>query len=122
MNGRIANFIPAAPASPGSLLQEECRFWLFRRDRRLALTLRFTGGLSSVTVPSPLLARLIATCDIGYLFMAHGHPSGDPRPSERDIHATRAIWRLARSLGASLQDHYILGRSGHFSFRESGLL
>jgi DNA repair protein RadC len=54
--------------------------------------------------------------------MAHNHPSGEARPSHADIDATRQIWRLARTLGASLQDHLVIGQRRAFSFRDSGLL
>ncbi|MEH2521151.1 DNA repair protein RadC [Bradyrhizobium sp. AZCC 1610] len=47
----------------------------------------------------------------------HNHPSGDPTPSQADIHMTKAIVQIAASLGISVHDHIIVGRNGHASLR-----
>jgi hypothetical protein len=38
---------------------------------------------------------------------AHNHPSGDPTPSQADIHMTKAIVQIATPLGISVHDHII---------------
>jgi DNA repair protein RadC len=101
---------------------EILHIWLFRRDGTLAATLCERGHGRHVTLPLSIIARALVSTDAGYLFMAHNHPSGDARPSHADIDATRQIWRLARTLGASLQDHLVIGQRRAFSFRDSGLL
>ena len=44
----------------------------------------------------------------------HNHPSGDPTPSQADIHITKAI---AGPLGISVHDHIIVGKNGHASLK-----
>jgi DNA repair protein RadC len=47
----------------------------------------------------------------------HNHPSGDPTPSQADIHMTKAIIDIAGPLGISVHDHIIVGKNGHASLK-----
>lgn len=55
------------------------------------------------------------------VIVGHNHPSGDEQPSMEDKEATKRLVRAGELLGIPLLDHVIIG-SGHFSFRERGLL
>jgi proteasome lid subunit RPN8/RPN11 len=55
----------------------------------------------------------VSTAD-GFL---HNHPSGDPTPSQADIHMTKAIVQIATPLGISVHDHIIVGKNGHASLK-----
>lgn len=52
----------------------------------------------------------------------HNHPSGDIRPSQEDILLTRRLVQAGEVLGIQVLDHIIVGDSGHFSFRDNGML
>ena len=54
--------------------------------------------------------------------MIHNHPSGDPTPSQSDITMTRQIIAAAETMGITVHDHLIVGKSRELSFRSSGLL
>lgn len=54
--------------------------------------------------------------------LAHNHPSGDIRPSDNDLRIHRQLYDAAGILGIRVQDHIIIGKGGHYSFAESGLL
>jgi len=56
------------------------------------------------------------------LLLVHNHPSGDPTPSRVDIRMTKDIQDAAITLGIALQDHIIVARGGHSSFKAMGLL
>ena len=56
------------------------------------------------------------------LILVHNHPSGDPAPSVADIAVTQDIIKAAASLGIVVHDHLIIGRGGHSSLRDLGLL
>jgi len=56
------------------------------------------------------------------IIMLHNHPSGDPTPSQDDIAMTREVKEIADKLGIALHDHVIIGKRGHASFRNLGLL
>lgn len=101
----------------------ECLYlMMFAADGATIGTVEIEGGRASVDVPLPQLARRIAETGAAYLFLVHNHPGGIARPSIADIEATRHIWRMARALGAVLQDHVIFTATDSFSFRAAGLL
>ena len=56
------------------------------------------------------------------LILVHNHPSGDPAPSAADIAVTQDIIKAAAPLGIMVHDHLIIGRGGHTSLRDLGLL
>jgi len=56
------------------------------------------------------------------VIIAHNHPSGEASPSKADISSTQQLVAAGILLGIPLGDHFIVTRSGHYSFRENGLL
>ena len=56
------------------------------------------------------------------MILVHNHPSGDPTPSKADIDVTREIVKAAKPIGVTVHDHLIIGRGGHTSLRDLGLL
>jgi DNA repair protein RadC len=56
------------------------------------------------------------------IILVHNHPSGDPTPSKADIAVTQDIKKAAAPLGVALHDHIIIGRNGHTSLRDLGLI
>lgn len=52
----------------------------------------------------------------------HGHPTGDPEPSDADRHLTGRLESAAKVLGVTLHDHIIIGDANWFSFRMAGLM
>lgn len=56
------------------------------------------------------------------IIMVHNHPSGDTTPSKQDIMITKQIKDAAECVGVILQDHIVIGKYGHFSFRAERLI
>src|SRR5271169_6056767 len=56
------------------------------------------------------------------LILVHNHPSGDPTPSTADVTVTQDIIKAAASLHILVHDHLIIGRGGHVSLRDRGLI
>jgi DNA repair protein RadC len=62
------------------------------------------------------------------VILVHNHPSGNPQPSDADLHVTRRMKEAGMLLQVELLDHVILGapRKGEeknfFSFKNEGLL
>jgi DNA repair protein RadC len=56
------------------------------------------------------------------LILVHNHPSGDPTPSSSDVEMTRQIVDAAKTLDITVHDHLIVGRAGHASLRQLGLM
>jgi len=56
------------------------------------------------------------------VILAHNHPSGDCRPSQRDIAATKQLQAVARALDITLIDHLIFTTGAVYSMRAGGML
>lgn len=56
------------------------------------------------------------------IILLHNHPSGDPTPSEQDIHITRRIYEAGALIGIELLDHIIIGDNRFVSLREQRIL
>lgn len=56
------------------------------------------------------------------IIVAHNHPSGDPTPSKEDIKTTQQLVAPGLLLGVRLEDHVIVARLKHFSFKCSRLI
>lgn len=56
------------------------------------------------------------------IIVAHNHPSGMASPSRTDIKTTQQLVAAGQLLGIPLQDHLIVTKDGHYSFRQSQLI
>lgn len=85
--------------------------WLLTVDSSLRPLSRVRvaqGGRTSCSAtPADVLRRAILDGATG-LFLAHNHPSGDPRPSASDRRFTTQLSRAARPLGITVHDHLVL--------------
>jgi DNA repair protein RadC len=80
------------------------------------------GTLDSVQAhPREVFADAIAD-RAATIVIAHNHPSGDPKPSQKDITLTQQLTAAGQLLGITLRDHLILTKAEHFSFRQHHLL
>ena len=82
----------------------------------------FVGTLdASLVHPREVFAAAIAD-RAACVFLAHNHPSGNERPSNADVSATRRLVEAGRVLGIEVRDHVIVTANGYYSFREHDLL
>ena len=58
----------------------------------------------------------------GHVSGASALACGDPTPSQADIQMTKAIVQIATPLGISVDDHIIVGKNGHTSFKGMKLI
>ena len=80
------------------------------------------GTLDSVLAhPREVFADAIAD-RAASIIVAHNHPSGDPKPSQKDISLTQQLAAAAQLLGITLRDHIIITKTEHFSYRQHHLL
>lgn len=56
------------------------------------------------------------------VIVAHNHPSGNAKPSSKDITLTQQLAASGQLLGIPLRDHIIVTRLEHFSFRQHHML
>jgi DNA repair protein RadC len=56
------------------------------------------------------------------IIIAHNHPSGEPKPSPKDIELTQQLAAAGQLLGVPMRDHIILTKTDHFSFQQHHML
>lgn len=107
-------------------------FWVIclnRRCRPISRTMISLGTLSATLVHPREVFRIAILASASAIVVSHNHPSGDPAPSQADLHITRVLREAARALDIELVDHLIVGTReddpaglGHYSFRSAGLI
>lgn len=119
-SGDVASYLRAKLAH---LDHEE--MWLLSLDgqngvrslRRVA-----QGGLHGCCVSARDILRLALREGASAFLLAHNHPSGDPRPSPEDVAMSRVLLEAGEIIGVPLVDHVVVGRAGHASLLDLGLL
>src|SRR5690625_4694888 len=56
------------------------------------------------------------------IICVHNHPSGDPTPSQEDIHVTRRLVDAGKMIGITILDHIIIGDRKFVPLKEDGYL
>lgn len=75
----------------------------------------------SVSIPALLNAVLVSGADRFYI--GHNHPSGEVKPTEKDIRLTKQINVAAALTGLFIEDHWVIGpKDKVWSMRERGQL
>ena len=91
--------------------------FLDKRNQLIADEVQQTGTVDHTPVyPREVIKRALELSATA-LILVHNHPSGDPTPSQADIHMTKAIVQIATPLGISVHDHIIVGKNGHASLK-----
>lgn len=96
--------------------------FLDRKNVLIADEVQQTGTIDQAPVYPREVVKRALELGASALILVHNHPSGDPTPSRADIDMTNEIKRAAQVLGVTLHDHLIIGRTGHSSFKNLGLL
>ena len=80
------------------------------------------GDPSGVDFPAREILLDAARHHSAGVLLAHNHPSGDARPSESDLRATRRLAAAAEALGCAVIDHLIFAGNDCSSLRRLGYL
>ncbi|MGR3249137.1 MAG: RadC family protein [Paracoccus sp. (in: a-proteobacteria)] len=96
--------------------------YLDRKNVLVADEEQARGTVDHVPVYPREIIRRALELNASALILVHNHPSGDPTPSDSDITMTVRIAQAADSMGITIHDHLIIGKSRELSFRSEGLL
>lgn len=96
--------------------------YLDRKNLLIADEKQARGTVDHVPVYPREIVRRALELSSSALILVHNHPSGDPTPSEADITMTLQIQSACNTLGITLHDHLIIGKSKEVSLRSSGYL
>jgi len=96
--------------------------FLDRKNRLIADEVLGRGTVDRAPVyPREIIKRCLAL-EATAIILAHNHPSGDPTPSQSDIHMTKEIQKSASGVNVVVHDHLIIGRDNVVSFKSLGLM
>src|SRR6478752_7683695 len=91
--------------------------FLDKRNQLISDEVQQVGTVDHTPVyPREVIKRALELSATAIL-LVHNHPSGDPTPSQADIHMTKAIIDIAGPLGIAVHDHIIVGKNGHASLK-----
>lgn len=82
----------------------------------------FIGSLNASIVHPREIFREAVKRSAASIICAHNHPSGDPTPSQEDIHVTRRLVEAGKIMGIELLDHLVIGNNTFVSLKEKGYL
>lgn len=77
-----------------------------------------------VTMPTQNVMTAICTYAIrssaAAMVLMHNHPSGEPVPSQEDLHITKRLREVGDVLGIRVLDHLVFGDGRYVSFVDDG--
>ncbi|AIF66931.1 RadC family protein [Terribacillus saccharophilus] len=82
----------------------------------------FIGSLNASIVHPREIFREAVRRSAASIICAHNHPSGDPSPSQEDIHVTKRLLECGKMIGIELLDHLVIGDRKFISLKEKGYL
>src|SRR5690625_2115959 len=82
----------------------------------------FIGSLNASIVHPREIFREADKRSAASIICAHNHPSGDPTPSQEDIHVTRRLVEAGKIMGIEVLDHLVIGNNCFISLKEKGYL
>ncbi|GAA0483513.1 DNA repair protein RadC [Salinibacillus aidingensis] len=82
----------------------------------------FIGSLNASIVHPREIYREAVKRSAASIICAHNHPSGDPSPSQEDIHVTKRLSECGKMIGIELLDHLVIGDRKYVSMKEKGYL
>jgi DNA repair protein RadC len=96
--------------------------FLDRKNILIADEEQARGTVDHVPVYPREVVKRALELNASAFILVHNHPSGDPAPSDADIAMTDQINAAAQTLGLTVHDHLIIGKSCELSFRAAGYL
>ena len=76
------------------------------------------GAGSTVTVDERLLIKGALDTGASSVVLSHNHPSGNVKPSTKDVEETKRLKKALDCFGISLADHIIIGNDTFYSFSD----
>ena len=80
------------------------------------------GGVSGTVVDAKIVAKYAVDSMATSVILAHNHPSGNLKPSDRDKQLTKKIKNGLELLDINVTDHIILSSDDFLSFANEGLI
>lgn len=124
-------FTIKSPADGADFIMEEMRhlnqehlvaMFLNTKNQIIHRQTIFIGSLNASIVHPREIFREAVRRSAASVICAHNHPSGDPTPSQEDIHVTRRLVEAGKIMGIELLDNLIIGNQSYVSLKEKGYM
>jgi DNA repair protein RadC len=96
--------------------------FLDRKNKLLRDEVQGRGTIDHTPVYPREVVKRALELGASSIILVHNHPSGDPTPSASDVEMTKDIVAAAKTLDIAVHDHLIIGRNGHASLKQLGLM
>jgi len=88
----------------------------------LGINIAHIGSLTESIAHTREIFKYAILVNAYAIFLAHNHPSGDPKPSHHDCNLTKTVKQAGDILGIKLIDHIIIAGDLYFSFKENQMI
>ena len=78
------------------------------------------GSLTPSVVHPREVFKIAILGNAAAILLLHNHPSGDPTPSNEDLHITQRLCQIGEVLGIRVLDHVVIGDGRYISFVDDG--
>ena len=78
------------------------------------------GGVTQTVADPKVIFKNAINIGATSIVVGHNHPSGNPKPSERDRLLTKQLVAAGKLLDIAVLDHIIIGKERYHSFLEHG--
>ena len=96
--------------------------FLTSRNRIIADEEQSRGTINETSIyPREVIKRALSL-NATAVILVHNHPSGNPSPSQEDIHMTHEVMEAGATLNIKVHDHIIIGKEDIVSFKTAGLI
>ncbi|WP_339810442.1 JAB domain-containing protein [Zunongwangia profunda] len=100
-------------------LKEKCWVVLMTLDHKLlGISEVFSGSVTSSQINVREILQLALLTNAIKIIVIHNHPSGNLRPSPRDLNSTRELIRIGKLMQVILLDHLIISSESVVSLKE----
>jgi DNA repair protein RadC len=96
--------------------------YLDTRHRMISYEALFRGTIDGAAVYPREIVKQALRLNAAAVILGHNHPSGDLEPSEADRNITIRVAKALALVDIRLLDHLIVGRAGHVSLAERGVI
>lgn len=127
----VEAYIIRSPEDAANYLMEELRqekqerfvvLFLDTKNKVFHKETVFVGSLNASIVHPREVFRIAVKRSAASIIVCHQHPSGDPTPSQEDIHVTRRLAEVGNLMGIPVLDHIIIGDRRFVSLKEKGYI
>ena len=83
---------------------------------------KWKGTLNRITVTIREIVEFCILVQPAGVIIAHSHPNGLVKPSNKDVIVTKELYNSMRSMDIRLMEHLIVNETDYFSFMREGML